>query len=84
MNTMQKKPRDSILLRVRVTTNMKADRLCKEGTILWAEVRVTAERNQANLRVRELVAAQEGVPLAAVRIIKGHRSFSKLLQVVKR
>ena len=44
-------------------------------------VRQKAERNEANTRVRELVAEHLGVPLASVRIINGHHSPQKLLSI---
>jgi len=44
-------------------------------------VREPAEDNAANRRVRELIAAQYGVSLKAVKIFTGHRSPSKLLAI---
>lgn len=44
-------------------------------------VKAPAERNLANTRVRELVAAHLRVPLAHVRLISGHTSPSKLFSV---
>ncbi|MEK9167886.1 MAG: DUF167 domain-containing protein [Patescibacteria group bacterium] len=46
-----------------------------------ANVREKAERNMANMRVRELVAAHFGVPVGKARIISGHTSPSKILSV---
>ncbi len=44
-------------------------------------VREQAERNQANRRVIELLAARFGVPVKQVRMIKGHRSPSKVFAI---
>ncbi len=44
-------------------------------------VREPAQHNLANTRVRELVAAHFGVPLASVQILTGHRSPKKKVQV---
>jgi len=44
-------------------------------------VREKPERNLANTRVIELLAAHFKVPKSKVRIINGHRSPSKLLVV---
>ncbi len=50
----------------------------KEGTLLIS-VREKAEGNQANKRVRELVALRLLLPLSKVRILSGHHSPTKLL-----
>lgn len=44
-------------------------------------VREKPERNQANRRVIELLAVQFNVPVKKIRIVKGHRSPSKLFSV---
>ena len=44
-------------------------------------VREKAAMNAANRRVVELVARHFRVPVKAVRIVRGHRSPSKLLSV---
>lgn len=44
-------------------------------------VKEKAEGNQANIRVRELMALHFQVPLTAVRILTGHHSRSKLLTI---
>ncbi len=49
----------------------------KEGE-LFISVREEAERNQANLRLRELVALEYALPLHKVRILSGHHSPVKL------
>lgn len=52
----------------------------KEGTLLIS-VREKAEGNQANKRVRELVALRLLLPLSKVRILSGHHSPTKLLTI---
>lgn len=44
-------------------------------------VRQRAEQNQANIRVRELVAIQYGVPVGKVRIHSGHHAPGKIFLV---
>lgn len=44
-------------------------------------VKEKAERNMANSRVCEIIAAELGVSRDAVRIINGHHSPSKLLSI---
>lgn len=44
-------------------------------------VREPAERNLANMRVKELLAELLGVRLATVRMISGHRSPRKIFDI---
>ncbi len=44
-------------------------------------VREPAERNLANIRVRELVAGHFKAPVGRVKIVSGHHSPSKILSV---
>lgn len=48
---------------------------------LKISVKAPAERNLANKRVRELVAAHLHLPLAQVRLLSGHTSPSKIFSV---
>lgn len=54
----------------------------REG-LLDISVREEAEHNQANERVRMLVALYEGVPPKALRLIKGRMSKYKIFEVVQ-
>lgn len=73
------------IIRVRVTAGAKKERFeaaSKAGKDLFtAEVKEKPIHNAANKRVRELAAAHFRVPLAAVRIITGHRSHNKTISV---
>ena len=51
---------------------------------LEISVKEPAQRNLANTRVREIVAARFKVPFSAVRILSGHRSPHKLLSIDER
>lgn len=67
---------------VRVVAGAKVEKLeaLPRGRLrIW--VKEPAERNLANARVRELVAAHLRVPLERVRLISGHTSPSKLFSV---
>lgn len=44
-------------------------------------VRAKPVQNMANKRIAELLAAHFGVPVGKVRIVKGHRSPSKIYSV---
>ena len=63
---------------VHVVPNARKERVQeeKEGSLMiW--VKEPAEQNQANRRIRELVAQQHGVRTERVRMLTGHRSSSK-------
>lgn len=69
-------------VRVHVVPGSKREQITegKEGTLLIS-VREKAEGNQANKRVRELVALRLLLPLSKVRILSGHHSPTKLLTI---
>lgn len=66
------------LIRVRVTAGARKETITeKDGTFSIA-VKEPAEANAANARVRAMLAAQFGVPLARVQLKSGHQKPSKL------
>ena len=69
-------------VRVHVAPGSKREQITegKDGTLLIS-VREKAEGNQANKRVRELVALRLLLPLSKVRILSGHHSPTKLLTI---
>ena len=69
-------------VKARVTAGAKREEFSQESeTHFSIAVREKAERNEANARVRELVALHFGVPAGKVRIVNGHQSPSKLIDV---
>lgn len=72
-------------VRVRVTPDAKKESFTatEEGGIFLAAVRQSAQRNEANDRVRQLVARFFGVPIKAARMLSGHRSIQKMFLVQK-
>ena len=75
----------STYVRVHAAPGMKHERVVRESDDTYRiSVREPAERNLANTRIRELVAREFGVPVAAVRMVNGHRSPSKLLRIETR
>ena len=44
-------------------------------------VREEAEHNQANLRIVDILAERFGVPVKCIRMIKGHRTSSKMFTI---
>ena len=72
----------SIQVRIRVTPKSKREAVTekKKGT-LEVSVKEPAEDNRANSRAIELVASYLGVPAKALRIVRGHHSRGKILEV---
>ncbi|MDP2815215.1 MAG: DUF167 domain-containing protein [Rectinemataceae bacterium] len=69
-------------VKVRALTGAKKENLKEESSTHFSiSVREKAERNAANLRIRELLAMHFGVYLQQVRIVNGHQSPSKLLSI---
>ena len=69
-------------IKVRVRANARKETFEKLSEASFrVSVREKALENAANRRVVELVAAYFKRPLASVRIVRGHRSPSKVLLV---
>jgi uncharacterized protein YggU (UPF0235/DUF167 family) len=68
-------------LKVFVTAGAKRESVEEKGSALAVAVKEPAQGNHANARVRELVAARLGVPLAHVRIMSGHHTRAKMLSI---
>ncbi len=69
-------------IKVRVIAGAKKETIIRERHDHFEIfVKEKPERNMANTRIREIIAAQFNVPVAAVRIINGHQSPHKLLSV---
>lgn len=69
------------LLRVRVTPGARREKVERMGDIFVIAVKEPAEANAANARVRAILAAELGVPLARVQLKSGHQKGSKLFVV---
>lgn len=65
-----------------VTPGARKERLEEKAPDTFlVSVREPAERNLANTRVRELLAARFSVPVSQVRILTGHRGSSKMIAI---
>lgn len=70
-------------VKVRVRTGAKKESVEQLGGDRFAiSVKELAERNQANERVVELIAAHFKISPAKIRIKSGHHSPSKILSVL--
>lgn len=71
-------------IRVSVTIGAKKEKIgIGKGNVLEIAVKEKAERNMANVRVKEIVAGYAGVPLSAVQIETGRRSPKKTLLIIR-
>lgn len=71
-------------VKVRVYPGMKKESIIKTDEDAFEIItKAPAERNLANIRVRELIAMQYEVPVSAVRFVTGHHSPSKILEVIR-
>ena len=69
-------------IKVRVRTGAKNENVCKvSANHFEISVREKAKENMANSRVLVLIARELGIPVAKVRISKGHHRPSKILSV---
>lgn len=69
-------------VRVVVTPGAKRETVSKvKDTEFHISVREPAERNRANTRIRELIARAFDIEVARVRLLTGHRSRAKIVDV---
>ena len=68
-------------VRVIVEAGARREKLIDRAGKLHVSVRERAERNEANTRVRGLLAAHFNVSIEAVRLRTGHRSRKKLFSI---
>lgn len=69
-------------IRVHVVPEAKRERIVQKNEYEWdIAVKEPASRNLANMRIRELLAAQYNTKRERVRIVTGHRSPTKLFAI---
>ncbi len=69
-------------IRVDITTRAKKESVAEtKPQYFEVSVRAKAERNEANVRMKELLAEYFSVPVQALRIINGHHSPRKLIDI---
>lgn len=68
-------------IKVFVTPSAKREKIEEKGDTLRISVREPASGNQANTRVREIIAVRVGKPVGKVRILTGHHSRAKMISI---
>ncbi|MCF7815614.1 MAG: DUF167 family protein [Candidatus Pacebacteria bacterium] len=67
---------------VQVTPGVRRERVIKkDATSFIIEVKEPKERNLANKRVREILAAEFSVTTSQITMLTGHRSPSKMFSI---
>lgn len=70
-----------MIIKIKVTAHAKHDSIEKTQKGLNVTVRAKAENNMANDRVRELLAIHFEVPIKMVRIVSGHKTSNKTIEI---
>lgn len=70
-------------LKVKVTAGAKKESFEKKGENFVVSVKEKAQDNRANSRVLELLSEKLDIPKNKLRIVKGHKMGSKLVEVLK-
>jgi len=71
-----------VRVRVFVKPNSKRDSVSDEGDLLVVSVTDPPREGRANKKVVELLAKYFGVKKSQVRIVSGHRSKEKIVEVL--
>ncbi len=71
-------------VKVHVYPGMKREQVIKRAQNTYELIlKVPAKRNFANVRAREIVADLYAVPLSNVRLVTGHHSPSKIIEITQ-
>ncbi|MEK7066280.1 MAG: DUF167 family protein [Patescibacteria group bacterium] len=71
-------------IKVKATPGVKKELITKVSEDTFrVSVKEKAERNMANGRIREVLAEYFALPLSKIRLVSGHRSPSKIFDILK-
>lgn len=74
-----------MFVHVKVVADAKQDLVMEEGGYAYTVyVRASRERNEANEKLIDVVAAYFEVPQRDIRIVTGHKNRSKILEIKER
>ena len=69
-------------MKVRVQAGAPKEKVERLGTSFVMSVREPAEQNRANIRVRELLARELMISIAAIRLVAGHKRPNKTFEIL--
>lgn len=76
-------PVSNMYVKVQALAGAKKERVTRKDNVTYQiSVREPAERNMANHRIREIIADEFGLSKGGVKIVSGHRSTSKIFDVI--
>ncbi len=69
-------------IRVHAVPGARKERVVKDSSTEYTiHVKELAERNMANMRIREILAEAHGVSVNKIRMVTGHRSPTKMYTI---
>ncbi len=68
-------------VRVRVKPNSREAKVVDVGDVLVVHVKSPPREGKANSELTEVLAEHYGVPKSKVKIVKGHRSRDKVVEI---
>jgi len=71
-----------MFIKVLVTPGARREKIEEKGETFVVSVREPASGNNANKRVKEIIADRMGVPVSKVRILTGHHSRVKMISII--
>lgn len=72
------------IINVNVCPDARKERVTRVAANAYdIEVREPAERNEANTRVRQILARELNVPLKKIQLLTGHRGVRKKFRVIE-
>ena len=71
-----------MLIKIKVTASAKHNSLEKTPKGIDISVKAKAENNMANDSVREILAIHFDVPINKIKIVRGHKTSSKTIEVM--
>ncbi|MFA6050319.1 MAG: DUF167 domain-containing protein [Candidatus Paceibacterota bacterium] len=72
-----------MLIHVKIHPDSSKDEVIEKSDVSFiVHVRAPAERNEANVRMRQVLANHLGIPQEKLRIVTGHHSPSKILEIL--
>ncbi len=71
------------VIKVRVIPNSKRPEVKQDGEVLMVKVDAPAIKNKANERLIEILSKYFGVKKRNIKILKGHKSRDKLIEILQ-
>ena len=70
-------------IQIKVTPNSKIEEVRQEGELLLVKVKEPPKEGKSNVAVVKALAKHFGVAPSSIRIVKGHTSRNKLVEITE-